>query len=233
MQESAYPCSVLVQKVANAISIACCLSKKPNPRDEIKILRGSTAAQDRPRELRWGIQAAEGDEDDGGPGSGDDDVLTSLGASYRAWRVYHREKRAHDYTKSRLVDVIRREAALEKQLVRIGGSVESSECTLMKLEDLEAGMAILEGKYNAAVTEQVAREEIAFEFEAFRTQFQNHIERLHTAEADALHWKAQYQAVLPKLARINMEKQSLLEELRMAKKACVLKMNRQYAQLER
>lgn len=128
-------CVVMAQQVAS--TICCFASWKTNPRDEFKCTRGSMSNNERP--FHWGVCTADSDaEDDGGPGSGDEDVLTSLGASYRAWRVYHREKRAHDYTKSRLVDAIRREAWLVKQLARVGGTTEGIECTLMIQEDLQA-----------------------------------------------------------------------------------------------
>ncbi|KAL3671342.1 hypothetical protein V7S43_003270 [Phytophthora oleae] len=129
-------CALMAQEVGKALSTVCCFtSRKTSPRDELKCIRGTKSQHP----FRWGVSTIETDaEDDDGPGSGDEDVLTSLGASYRAWRVYHREKRAHDYTKSRLVDAIRGEAWLVKQVARVGGAVEGIECTLMKHEDLQA-----------------------------------------------------------------------------------------------
>lgn len=223
---------MLVHQVVKAVSRACCFMPiKHNPRDDIKVSRGP--ARDSATELGWGVYTAEDDdEDDNGPGSGDEDVLTSLGASYRAWRVYHREKRAHDYTKSRLVEAIRREATLVKQMARVGGSVEGIERTIMRLEDLEASVIILEEKYDAAVTEQVTREDLVLELEALQSQCQLHTARLHEAEVAALRWKTQCQQALPELASSNLEKERLIGELRKVKKTAVLMMNRQYVQLE-
>ncbi|CAH0482910.1 unnamed protein product [Peronospora belbahrii] len=220
---------MLTHQVVNVVSRACCcMSNKHHPRDDVKVVRGSP--RDSTTELDWRVCAAADDsENDGGPGSDDDDVLTSLGASYRAWRVYHREKRAHEYTKNRLVESIRREATLAKQVACLRGSMEQTECTLMRLEDLEAMAIILEEKYKAVATRQGTEKDDEFELEF---QCPLHTHRLHEAEADALRWKTQCQQLLPKLASINLEKNGLTEELRKAKKAAVLIMNRQYSQLE-
>ncbi|ETP22705.1 hypothetical protein F441_04034 [Phytophthora nicotianae CJ01A1] len=218
--------------VANTLSTVCCFaSKKHRERDKLKTLRGSRSTRDSAAELRWGVSTAE-DEDDDGPGSDDEDVLTSLGASYRAWRVYHREKRAHDYTKSRLVVAIRREAGLVKLLARTGETAEGIEYTLMRLEDLEATMMRLEEKYNAAVDEQVLCEDLALERENLQAQRQLHSDRLHKANAAILHWKSQYEEVLSQLTSSNLEKERLGGELRKVKKAAVLAMNRQFVQLD-
>ncbi|KAG3009991.1 hypothetical protein JG687_00001860 [Phytophthora cactorum] len=220
--------ALVARQVVNALSTVCCFaSRKHRERDKLKTLRGTRSARDSATELHWGVSAAE-DEDDNGPGSGDEDVLTSLGASYRAWRVYHREKRAHDYTKSRLVAAIRREAGLVKLLARIGGTAEDVECTLMRLEDLEATVVALEEKYDG----QVTREDLALELEALQAQCQVHSDRLYEANAAALHWKSQYQDVLSQLVASNLEKERLDGELRKVKKAAVLAMNRQYVQLD-
>ncbi|CAI5714605.1 unnamed protein product [Peronospora destructor] len=203
------PCArfaMLAHQVVNVVSRACYFTPKThNPRDDIKNSRGS--ARDNTTEFDWGACAEEDDgEHDGGPGSDDEDVLTSLGASYRAWRVYHREKKAHDYTKSRLVESIRRETTLAKQMARLGGSVDRIERTLMRQEDLEATVVILEKKYDAVVTRQAADNDV--ELDLKREQ------------------------LLSELASINLEKNRLTEELRKAKKTAVLIMNRQYVQLE-
>ncbi|KAG7385648.1 hypothetical protein PHYPSEUDO_001210 [Phytophthora pseudosyringae] len=226
--------ALVARQVANALSVVCCFtSRKHNQRDELKAVRESRRARDSATEFRWGgSPAEEEDEDNSGPGSDDEDVLTSLGASYRAWRVYHREKRAHDYTKSRLVEAIRREATLVKQLARVGGTAEGIERTLMGLEDLEATVVSLGGKYDAAVSGQVAREDLAQELEALQTQYQAHSDRLHEAEAAALYWKSQCQEVLPELTSSNLERLRLAGELRKVKKVAVLVMKRQYVQLD-
>lgn len=235
MQANACARSVqLAHQVANALSEVCCFTakkKKRSPRDEFKVSRGAPRRGD----LEWGAfssSAAAEDDDDGEPGSGDEDVLTSLGASYRAWRAYSREKRAHDYTKSRLVDFIKRETALTKQLARVGGSAEGIERALMKLEDLESAVVVLEERYDAAVTGQAAREDLALELEAVQRQCQVHTDRLHEAEAAASRWKSQYQLALPELACSNLEKEQLAGELRKVKKTAVLLLNRQYVQLK-
>ncbi|KAI9989845.1 hypothetical protein PInf_020132 [Phytophthora infestans] len=233
MLEDACSSSALVaRKVVSAVSAVCCFaSKKHHERDKLKTLRGSRLARDSATELRWCVAAAE-EEDDYGPGSDDEDVLTSLGASYRAWRVYHREKRAHDYTKSRLVDAIRREAGLVKLLARVGDTAEGIERTLMRLEDLEATVVSLEEKYNAAVDGQVLSEDLALELEALQSQCQMHSDRLHEANAATSRWKSQYQEARSELASSSLEKERLEGELRKVKKAAVLAMNRQYVQLD-
>ncbi|CAI5703432.1 unnamed protein product [Peronospora effusa] len=162
------PCArfaMLAHQVVNVVSRACsCTPKEHSPRDDIKNSSGS--ARDSTTELDRGACADENDgEHDGGPGSDDEDVLTSLGASYRAWRVYHREKKAHDYTKSRLVESIRREATLAKQMARFDGSVEQIERAFMRQEDLEATVIILEEKYDAVVTRQATENDNELDLE--------------------------------------------------------------------
>ncbi|KAG6576526.1 uncharacterized protein IUM83_08966 [Phytophthora cinnamomi] len=183
-------------------------------------------------DFEWGVSTTAADDEDGKPGSDDEDVLTSLGASYRAWRAYSREKRAHEYTKTRLVELIKREATLSKQLKRVGGSVEGIEQVLMKMEDLESAVVVLEERCDVAVTGQAAREDIALELEAVQRQCQLHTDRLHEVEAAASRWKSQYQLALPELAGSNLEKERLAGELRKVKKTAVLLLNRQYVQLE-
>ncbi|CAH0490253.1 unnamed protein product [Peronospora farinosa] len=224
------PCArfaMLAHQVVNVVSRACSFtSKEHNPRNDIKNSSGS--ARDSTTELDRGACADENDgEHDGGPGSDDEDVLTSLGASYRAWRVYHREKKAHDYTKSRLVESIRREATLAKQMARFDGSVEQIERAFMRQEDLEATVIILVEKYDTVVTRQATENDNELDLES---QCPLRIHRLH--EADALHWKTQCEQLLSELASINLEKNRLIEELRKAKKTAVLIMNRQYVHLE-
>ncbi|KAG2813339.1 hypothetical protein PC111_g14435 [Phytophthora cactorum] len=102
------------------------------------------------------------------------------------------------------------------------------ECTLMRLEDLEATVVALEEKYDG----QVTREDLALELEALQAQCQVHSDRLYEANAAALHWKSQYQDVLSQLVASNLEKERLDGELRKVKKAAVLAMNRQYVQLD-
>ncbi|KAL4144784.1 hypothetical protein PRNP1_013910 [Phytophthora ramorum] len=236
---------LVARKVVDALSTACCFSSKT--RDEIKVRRGST--RDSVVKLGWDVFAGDcGDEDDGGPGSGDEDVLTSLGASYRAWRAYHREKRAHGYTKSRLVDVFRREAALAKQLTRVGGSVEGIECLLMKLEDLESTVAASEEKLGGRQdssdedsrnerNEQVFQDERSLrdrmeqELGVLQQRCAVYASKLNEAEGDVLRWTTQYQQLLPELAASNREKQQLAGELRNVKKTAVLMANRQYVLL--
>ncbi|KAE9041556.1 hypothetical protein PR003_g2789 [Phytophthora rubi] len=218
------------------LALCCFTTSKRSSRDDFKISRGA-AARGKAMDFEWGTSAsslspAAGDDDDGEPGSGDEDVLTSLGASYRAWRAYSREKRAHEYTKTRLVELIKRESALTKQLARLGGTVEGIECALMKLEDLKSAQVVLEGRYDAAVTGQAAREDLALELETVQRQCQLHTDRLHEAEAAASRWKSQYQQALPELACSNLEKERLTGELRKVKKTAVLLLNRQYVQLE-
>uniref|UniRef100_A0AAV1T329 Uncharacterized protein n=1 Tax=Peronospora matthiolae TaxID=2874970 RepID=A0AAV1T329_9STRA len=228
VQESTCTCfGLLAHQVVTAVSRACSFvsDKKHNPRDDLKLSRGST--RDSTTELD---QRSCGAEDNNGPGSDDEDVLTSLGTSIRAWRVYHREKRAHDYTKTRLVDSIRREAALANQMTRVGGSVEGIERILMRLEDLGAAVVNAKGcLLGAAVTRQAADKDVECTLD---DPCQVDPDRIQEAEAAALHWKTQCQQLLPKLAASNLEKDRLTGELRMAKKTAVLMMNRQYGQLE-
>ncbi|EGZ15585.1 hypothetical protein PHYSODRAFT_508177 [Phytophthora sojae] len=102
----------------------------------------------------------------------------------------------------------------------------------MKLEDLESAVVVLEERYDAAVTGQAAREDLALELEAVQRQCQVHTDRLHEAEAAASRWKSQYQLALPELACSNLEKEQLAGELRKVKKTAVLLLNRQYVQLK-
>ncbi|GMF09799.1 unnamed protein product [Phytophthora lilii] len=187
--------------------------------------------RDSARDLEWGSSPRAQDDDDD-PGSGDEDVLTSLGASYRAWRAYNREKRAHEYTKSKFVEIIRRESALAKQLAPVGGSAQGIERTLMKQEDLESAMVTMKRKYGVAVAKLVVCDELAHLLDALRAKYQEQSDRLREAEAAEVHWKAQYQQVLSELVSSNQEMELLSGELRKVKKTAVLVMGRQYAQYD-
>jgi hypothetical protein len=243
----------LARHAVNALSAACCFtSAKHNPRDDFKTFRGSRPTRDSATELGWGVSAAAGGaDDDDDAGSGDEDVLTSLGASYRAWRAYHREKRAHDYTKSRLADWIWREAAAVKQLARVGGNAQGVERTLMRLEDLEAAVVALETKYNTTLVARVressqasnpdsteggeheprARETLERELESLQQQNQENADHLGDVDAATLHWKTERQRLLSELAACQREKKQLVGELRNVKKTAALMANRQYVQL--
>ncbi|GMF21026.1 unnamed protein product [Phytophthora fragariaefolia] len=222
----------LARQAVSALSEACCFTKKKhNSRDDFKVFRGATPQRTK-AEFEWGVSPRAQDDKESEPGSGDEDVLASLGASYRAWRAYNREKRAHEYTKTRLVELIKHETALSKQLVRVGGSMEGIERVLMKVEDMESAVATLDDKYDVAVSGQAAREDLALELEALQRRCQLHTERLHEAEAAASRWKSQCQQALPDLASSNLERERLTEELGKMKKTAVLLMNRQYFHLK-
>lgn len=208
--------------------IRCFASKKHSERDELKTNRGSRSARDSATNFREAVE----EDGDGELESGDEDVLTSLGASYRAWRVYHREKRAHDYTKSRLVATFKREAELLKLLARMGGSVESVEQTLMRLEDLEAAVMILKEKAEVQVIGSAMRKDLSLELEVLNAQCQAYKERLHEANATLLNYRSQNHEAHLKLASSKLEKGRLTGELRMVKKAAVLAMNRQFYQFD-
>ncbi|CAI5736134.1 unnamed protein product [Hyaloperonospora brassicae] len=218
---------LLVHQAVHVASRACSfVSKKHNPRDDFK--HSGEPPRDSTTTLNGSACVA--DENGSPAGSDDEDVLTSLGASYRAWQVYHREKRAHDYTKTRLVDSIKRENELTKQMARVGGSVEGIERTLMGLEDLETAVATSnELLLGAGVTRKAADKDAECTLES---PCQMHLDRVHEAESAVLHWKTQYEKVLPELAACHLERDRLVGELRMAKKTAVLMMNRQIGQLE-
>ncbi|KAG7401450.1 hypothetical protein PHYBOEH_000995 [Phytophthora boehmeriae] len=186
------------------------------------------------------------DDDDDDPGSGDDDVLGSFTAIDRARRALYREKRAHDYTKRRLVEIVKRENMLKKRLAPVGGTVEGIENVLMRLEDSQAIIVAMKERYDVEATEQarkldenlnrgiVSRNEeslrlelpkceyLQLEFKELQKQSQTQDSRLREAEAVVLSLKIEYQQVLSELLRASQEKKALVKRLRKARKSAIL-----------
>lgn len=154
-------------------------------------------------------------------GSGDDDVLSSLDAMTRAWQALERENKAHDHTKRRLVEVVKRDSVLGRRLSPFGG-VEGIERLLMMREDAQASFAALQDQldsrdeaYKAAFRKEIAtRETLQCEFHALRQHCQTQEYRLDQARADTLALKRQYQRSLSELLAVTREKERLMKEIR-------------------
>ncbi|TDH68150.1 uncharacterized protein CCR75_009569 [Bremia lactucae] len=205
----------------HVISIVCCFaSKQHRQRDELKTSIGSRLVRDNARELRNAVNI--GDKGDEELGSGDEDILTSLNASNRACRLYHREKRAHAYTRSRLVATLRSEADLTKRISQVSGNFQDHERGRMKVEDLEATVRRLEEKVDSVSSSQTTGE-LDIVLKAFRSKSQTDNDE---ANATVLYWKVQHHTFQEALASSNSEKVRLTRELQKVKKAAVLAMNR-------
>lgn len=215
-------CSRSAVAAWHMVSIVCCFaSKQHRQRDELKTSIGSRLTRDSARELRDAVNTGNKGNDESE--SGDDNVLTSLSASYRAWRGIHREKCAHAYTRSRLVATLRSEADLKKLISLMGGSAQNSERSRMKLEDLEATVRRLEEKVDSVNSQVTGEVDYVLNVEALRSTSQVHHDEVN---ATVLYWKAQHHQLQEELAFSNIENLRLARELQKVKKAAVLAVSR-------
>ncbi|KAL7680788.1 hypothetical protein Plhal304r1_c062g0149121 [Plasmopara halstedii] len=181
-------CSRSASMARQVVSVVRCFAKrKHNQRDELKTSTGSRLARASAASFRMSMDDANVGDDE--PESGDEDILISLPTSCRAWRVYHREKRAHDYTKRRLVATFQRETKLLKLVASIDGRVEVVERTAMEMADLEAAMMRFEMKLDTQVQELVMQNDLILKLEASKAQCQFYKERLYETNATLLKYR--------------------------------------------